>query len=376
MKLNKANNKRVLFLSDPDSPHTVKWIRGLTEKGIEIFLFGLTGYRNNLYSGIKNMQVFSMNMKLSNTQVTGTRLTKLKYLNALPRLKKIISDFDPSLVHAHYATSYGLLGALSGKHPLITSLWGSDVYDFPSKSFLFQSIFRFVLNRSDALLSTSASMAEEASKYYKKRITVTPFGVDINLFDYKKTESIFGTDEYVVGVAKNLEDVYGIDILMKAFAILKKNNPEKCFKLLIIGTGTKEENLKRLAGELSIEKDTVFTGRVLNEKLPEYYSMMDVAVFLSRKESFGVSALEAMSCGRPVVATGTEGFKEIIADGETGLIVEPDDPEAAASAIQRVYRNQELGLQMGRKGRERVLKNYNYFESLNKMLTVYNKYLG
>ena len=317
-----------------------------------------------------------MNMKLSNTQVTGTRLTKLKYLGALPKLKKVISDFKPAILHAHYATSYGLLGALSGFHPFITSLWGSDVYDFPSKSFLYQNILQFVLKRTDSLLSTSNSMAHEAAKYYNKEITVTPFGVDINLFKYSGTERLFNNGEFVLGVAKNLEDIYGIDVLMKAFVVLKQNNPGKKLKLLIIGSGTRELHLQKLAKELSIEKETVFTGRIRNEKLPSYYSAMDVAVFLSRAESFGVSALEAMACERPVVATRVEGFKEIIKNNVTGILVEPGDPVAVADAVQKIMSDKELSRLMGTKARKLVTENYGHENSVKKMLAVYEGYLS
>lgn len=368
-------NKRILILSDPNSPHTVKWVKGLSQKGFNINLFGLTPYHKNMYAGLENVEVTSMNMKLSNTQVTGTRLTKLKYMSALPKLKKIISDYKPAILHAHYATSYGLLGALTGYHPLITSLWGSDVYDFPSKSFLYQNIFQFVLNRSDLLLSTSEAMKKEAAKYYKHEITVTPFGVDIKTFKKEKPHNIFKESDFVIGVAKNLEDVYGIDVLMKAFVILKSKNPGVSLKLLIIGSGTRELHLKKLANDLSIEEDTVFTGSIRNEKLPMYYSAMNVAVFLSRKESFGVSALEAMACERPVIATKVDGFKEILRENINGILVDQENPESVAAALQRIMDDKNFAEKMGFKGRERVEKNYNFEDSMKKMLSVYDKYL-
>ncbi len=368
-------NNRILLLSDPASPHTLKWVNGLSQKGFSIYLFGLTPYQNNLYADLNNVEVFSMNMKLSNTQVTGTRLTKLKYMVALPKLKKIISDFQPALLHAHYATSYGLLGALTGFHPFITSLWGSDVYDFPSKSFLYQNIFQFVLNRSDSLLSTSRAMAEEAAKYYKGEIAITPFGVDVDLFKFTETDSMFNIGDFVIGITKNLEDVYGIDILMKAFVILKSKNPGRALKLLIIGSGTRELHLKQLAKKLDIEKDTVFTGKIRNEKLPLYYSMMDAAVFLSHKESFGVSALEAMACQRAVIATKVDGFKEILNNDVNGILVEPDNTDSVVAALQRIIENKDEAKELGIKGRESVLSNYNFEDSLNKMLSVYTKYL-
>ena len=317
-----------------------------------------------------------MGMKLLNTEVTGTRLTKLKYLSALPKLKKLIDEFKPHIIHAHYATSYGLLGALTGFHPFIISLWGSDVFDFPGKSILYQNIFQFVLNRADSILSTSRVMAKEAAKYYKKEIAVTPFGVDINLFKPEKASSIFPENDFVIGVAKNLEYVYGIDILLSSFKLLKSKHENKSLKLLIAGTGTYEIELKQLAKNLGIEKETVFVGRIKNEELPRYYSMMDAAVFLSRKESFGVAALEAMACGKPVIAARIGGYQEIIDDNVTGFLIEPGNTEDAVNSIEILMSDKELALNMGRKGRDRVIKNYNLNDSLKNILLVYAKHLN
>jgi len=120
---------KVLLLSDPNSPHTIKWARSLAENGMDIYIFGLGDYKEGVYEDYKNIRVKVLNETI--TRKEGS-LIKIKYLKALPIVKRIIREFKPDILHAHYASSYGLIGALSGFHPYIVSVWGSDVFSFPN----------------------------------------------------------------------------------------------------------------------------------------------------------------------------------------------------------------------------------------------------
>ncbi|MCD7873784.1 MAG: glycosyltransferase, partial [Acidaminococcaceae bacterium] len=147
---------------------------------------------------------------------------KIRYLEALLLLKKVIKIFQPDIIHAHYATSYGLLGALVGFHSYIISVWGSDIFDFPNISLFHKNIIKYNFFKADIILSTSNVMAEEIQKYTSKGIKVTPFGVDINEFKPLNVDSIFKPNKIVIGTIKTLEEKYGIEYLIRAFSIVKK----------------------------------------------------------------------------------------------------------------------------------------------------------
>lgn len=104
-----------------------------------------------------------------------------------------------------------------------------------------------------------------------------------------------------------------------------------------------------------------------------YYNHFSVAVFPSVSESFGVVAIEAMACECPVIASDADGFTEVVVDGQTGFIVPKKDIENTAKAIQRFIDNPELRSLMGRKGRERVLKLYNWDDNVNAMISIYQQ---
>jgi glycosyltransferase involved in cell wall biosynthesis len=97
---------------------------------------------------------------------------------------------------------------------------------------------------------------------------------------------------------------------------------------------------------------------------------LDIYVALSRQESFGVAVIEAGAAGRPVVVSNVGGLPEVVRDGETGFIVPPNDPDAAADALERLVRDQLLRRQMGEAGAQHVAKNYSWDASVQTMIKV------
>ena len=157
-------------------------------------------------------------------------------------------------------------------------------------------------------------MKEEILKYVNKDVEIIPFGIDINTFDGTKSFR----SGIVLGIAKSLEVIYGIDILLKAYSELNKKYSNLTLK--IAGKGTLESNLKELCKELQIQDKVEFLGFLYIDGMVEFYRRIDIGVFPSRQESFGVVALEAQASRMPVVISDASGFKETVIDGETGFI--------------------------------------------------------
>ena len=361
---------KLFMLSDPASIHTRRWVAALAVKKIDIFLFGLRKEESGFYDQFDNVRVFACDMIIDS--VKDGAFEKIKYLKVFKTLKRKIEEFKPDILHAHYASSYGLLGALLNFHPYIISVWGSDVYDFPQKSFLHRRILKYNLSKADRILSTSHVMAIETHKYTSKKIEVTPFGVDVDLFKKLPNCRLWDAD-FVVGNVKTLAPKYGIDVLIRSFRIVVDNNPSLNVKLVIIGDGPNKQEYVDLAETLGIKERFFFLGRIPNNELNRYYSSFSVAVSLSvyDSESFGVVAVEAMSCECPVITSDAAGFTEVVKDGETGFIVPKRDEVATAKMIQKFIDNPTLCSQMGKKGREHVLRLYDWEKNVETMLTIY-----
>lgn len=123
---------------------------------------------------------------------------------------------------------------------------------------------------------------------------------------------------------------------------------------------------------LGLEDRVIFHGPRPHADLIQTYQNADLVVNPSLSESFGIAMVEAMSCGTPVVGTKVGGMQETIVEGETGHLVEPEDPEALADAISKVLRSRERRIEMGRRGRERAVEHFSWRARGQRLLNLYN----
>lgn len=368
-----AQPKKILMLADPGSAHTIKWAQGLSAKDIKIKIFGLSSFDENDYNGFENIEIDSCHLS---KRIFQSGIRKIIYLKYMPRLKKIISEFGPDLIHAHYATSYGLLGVLTRFHPIALSVWGDDVYKFAGRTILHRMLFTHVLKNVDTIMSTSHTMASEIKKYTNAQIDVTPFGIDVDKFKPKlKT----GSERVLkIGMIKSLEKKYGVEFLIHAFKILLDKNIDKEIKLLIVGSGSQADYLIKLSKDLGISDHIEFYGHARQVDVPRLHNQLDIEVYpsISEGESFGVSVVEASACGNAVIVTNVGGLPEVVEKDVTGIIVEINDLENLSESIYKLIRDDAMREEMGRSGRRRVLKYYNFRNNLETMTAIYARLLS
>jgi L-malate glycosyltransferase len=365
---------KILILANPANSHTIKWINSLSEKGIEIYLFGLNKFDKNLYNKNVNIEIFNISRFIRDSQ--DGSFSKVIYLASLIKIKNLIKKIKPDILHAHYVSSYGLLGTLTGFHPYIISVWGTDIYYVPERNMIHKKLIEFSLCKADKILSTSHVMAMQTKKYIDKEIDIIPFGVDTNKFRPMQIESLFNREDIVVGTIKGLEKKYGVEYLIKAFKLVSDKYMSVRLKLLIVGGGSEEKYLKKLAKELNLENRIVFTGFITPDEIPKYHNMLDIYVALSISESFGVSVLEASACEKPVIVSNAEGFVEVVKDNETGFIVEKRNIQQAADALDKLINNKKLRERIGKAARQNVLRLFNWNENVTQMINVYKQYVS
>lgn len=363
---------KILLLGDGGSAHIQKWVSSLSLKNIEIGLFSLHHFNEAVYGNLSNITV------LNNPAYKNSRsvFTKLNYLTNMGLLKKQLAFYKPDILHAHYATSYGLLGAKTNFKPYIVSVWGSDVYDFPKISALHKKLVKRVFANATAICSTSHCMKQETMKYTNSPVEIVPFGVDVNIFK-PGAINLESKKEITIGIIKSLEKKYGIEFLIKAFNVVLKKHPDKHLKLKIVGQGSKRMEYEKLCRELSITDKVEFTGKVPHEEVVKYHNLIDIFVSLSTldSESFGVSLVEAMACGKPVIASDVAGFKEVIRNDDCGILVPKNTFKEAAEAMSFYIENPDKAVQKGMRARQRVLLLYNWDKNVELMLKVYRELL-
>ena len=364
---------RVLLLADPFSAHVIKWANGLNSKGVEVLVFGLSDYDQAQFDPGVRIEIFKI-PQFVKWQADGNWM-KSSYLFSIIKLKRVIKKFGCDILHAHSASSYGLLGSLADFHPYVISVWGNDVYNFPQKSKLFSYLIKYNFNKCDRIFSTSKIMANETSKYTGKEITVTPFGIDIQKFKPCLSESLFNENDIVIGTIKSLEKKYGSEDLLKAFISLKNTYPELPLKLLMVGRGSLENHLKKIVKDNYLEDSVIITGFVPFDQIPRYHNMLDIYVAPSTEESetFGVAILEASACEKPVIVSDVGGLPEVVVANQTGFFVEPNNPGMLASKIEILILDFELRKKLGVAGRKFVCEKYNWNDNLKQVISVYNE---
>jgi glycosyltransferase involved in cell wall biosynthesis len=153
-----------------------------------------------------------------------------------------------------------------------------------------------------------------------------------------------------------------VDILLRAFAIARDKCPAA--RLVVVGGGALEGSSRKLATELKLDDVVRFTGLMVQYPF-ELLKHSDILVSASESESFGLVFTEAMSFGLPIVACRVGGIPEVIADGETGLLVDANNPEAFAAALLRLMEDRPLRMGMGRAGLQRVQSTFQLHDTID-----------
>lgn len=357
------------MLAARSSVHTMRWAAALAERGHDVHLVSARskGDGAELAGVSEHLLPFP---------------APLGYLLNGGSLRRLLHRLRPDLLHAHYASGYGTLARLSAFHPCLLSAWGSDVYAFPGQSPLHRRVIADNFAAADRVSSTSRAMAARIRELQPavRSVDVVPFGIDCQRFAPRAVASDPGT--LTIGTVKALTPVYGIDVLIRAFAAVRARllgtDPDlaRHLRLLIVGDGPERKALERLTRELGIADDVEFAGKAPHHRVPTFLRRLDVYAALSRSEGFGVAVLEASACGVPVVVSDAGGLPEVVLDGVTGLVVRRENVRAATAALLRLIGDSELRSRMGRAGREHVLAEYEWTSCVRRMEDVYHQLLA
>jgi glycosyltransferase involved in cell wall biosynthesis len=234
----------------------------------------------------------------------------------------------------------------------------------------FVAMQRRVAKRLDHLVTVSEATRTDIVQEFgvkEEAITVVHNGVDADLF--KPIPQIRREPGRIVTVASSDQASKGLGVLVEAVAKLRT---ERDAKLVVIGRGSDSPLLVAAAARFGIEVERL--GRVTALKMVEEMARAQVAVVPSLYEGFSLPAAEAMSCGVPLVATTGGALPEVV--GDAGLLVEPGDAHALATAIASLLDDGSLSSDLGRRGRERVLARFTWRQAALRMEELYRTAIG
>ena len=363
---------KIIILSDANSIHTLRWVESLTNNNFDLLVFSF--FKPNKESRRKyekiGIKIVTPNLKSKITDLRRPNMSKIKYIRSIFPLLKIIRNFKPDLIHAHYASSYGLIALLTRFKPFILSVWGSDIYDFPYKNFINKFLLKLVLQSATIVCSTSRAMKKIIENEYSRfDVKIVPFGIDTDFF--KPAEKTHNT--FTVGTIKSIEEHNGIEsIIDSADEIINKY--KKNIDFLIVGEGSLEEAMKQKAINMNLKNNVTFTGFVTHSLVKKYYDRLSVFIAVSKRESFGVSILEAAGCEIPSITSNIGGLTEVNKNQQTGFVIKPGDPKELTKAILKLYEDEKLRKQLGSRARERVVEKFNWNDNVQSMIGIYNSF--
>lgn len=295
----------------------------------------------------------------------------------LPRMPRIISFLYPKvlidilraekadILHCHSGCWYkaAIAGKFAGVKGIIYTEHGRQVPDYKSTIFFDRAVSKI----TDYVVPVSKNL----SNYFKKIIKIDSRkiyeinnGIDTDYFSPQKKdkellEKLGITDDaLMIGNIARLAPVKDHIALIKAFALTEKHCPD--IRLLIIGDGPERANLEKLVTELNLSNKITLLG--FRRNIKGILSVLDLFILSSISEGISITILEAMACGKPVIATDVGGNSEIIAEGVSGFLVPPKDIKAMAEKITFFYDDRSVGKSIGRRAREYVIGNFSVQE--------------
>lgn len=360
--------------------------KGLVKKGHEVIIY--TSDLKNLKERTDKSIEYIDDIKIVHFKTISPFLLNREGLIITPRMFKIliktINHFD--LIHIHEARSF--------QHMVIW--WIARRRDIPfiiqghgllNKNFggLLRKAYDGFFNKNilrDAKKVIAVNKIETNDfpmyKIPKEKIEIIPNGIDLSeYFDlpakgaFKKKIGIDKDDKIILYLGR-IHRIKGIDVLVKAFASVIRKLDD--VRLVIVGPDDGYlSKIQTLVENLRIVNNVIFTGPLYGSEKIEAYVDADVYVLPSRYEIFGLSVIEAYSCGKPVIASRVGGLKDLVLDGVTGLLFTNENIGQLAESLLFILDDNTRAAKMGLKGKQFVKDNFKIEKSVDRLEILYKK---
>jgi len=308
------------------------------------------------------------------------------------------------VLHAYFLTQAGFVATYAGKYlniPSVVSIRGNDIeraaFD-PSRF----SHTMYALQNASAVTTNASELVKKAKAFIDREIILIPNGVDtehfkpmeknlvlaealgINTLESDSLLSNIGEhtltgtrapqlqNNSVIGFVGELREKKGLKTLLNAYALVNKKQP---VTLLIVGEVRQGEDKKVFDDfqQSNPNSQIIVTGYISPKDLPAYYSLIDIFVHPSLRDGMPNAVLEAMACGKTIIATPVGGVTDVIEDGVNGRLVPVNDVNGLAEKIAEALSQPEKREQLGRSAREAVLRQYTLENELQANLKVYQR---
>lgn len=358
--------------------HASKLAEALVRQGVKVELFALYNLANKrkgetieFYRPLKiPCNIYGFDPRTKNVIALVNQMIN-SYMKNLP------VDFD--IYHTHDCVGGNALYNLKKKWrlpaPTVRTIHHIDTFASKKLSDFQEKAVKFC----DHKMVVSKYWQKQLKKDYGIKTYLTYNGIETKIFNPKvkgnkvREKHNIGDAPLVLFVG-GLEPRKGLEYLIMAMELVKKDLPDS--KLIVVGkeafSSSEGENrfFKILQKRLGIDDNIIYAGNVDDDILPQYYAACDVYALPSRMEGWGLSLMEAMACGKPVVATKVGGIPELVKNNKNGCLVNPGDSTALAKRITRLLKNENEAKEMGKEGIKKA-RTYTWNKTAKKVKGIY-----
>jgi len=356
---------KVLLLGWSTSNHVFSWANALKARGHEIIVITYDG------APIEGIEVVSL---------PRSSLGKGAYIWNRRRVAALAKNIKPDLIHALFATSYGLWGRAAKRAtgvPLIITALGSDIVQ--SLNSLFErALVKKSLNMADAVTAPSRFLLNQAARFgtpLENKSHLIPWGIDFTRIDAIKPQQVPDSEKVRILFFKHLLKIYAPQLLLSAFVEIAKTFPQAT--LTMAGKGDLARSLEGFAEVNRIGYRVSFPGFVPHEQSYAFIAGHDIMVMPTAvPEGFGMAALEASALGLPVIASAHGAVSEIVEHERSGLLFKPNDISALVEALSRLLGDTDLRRRYGQAGAKIARKHFDWSKSVDQMSALYTQLLS
>jgi glycosyltransferase involved in cell wall biosynthesis len=341
---------RLCLLGDATSPHVQRWAREMQVRGYRV---SLVTARPAHIDGVEQ-------------HVLRPVQRSAHWLLRAGEVRRAMQALAPDIVHAHYTTSYGYLGARCGRQPLVITAWGSDLLVTPRANPWMRWLTGWTLRQANLITGDSQSLVDAAHSYAPSAtVHCIHWGVDMARFAPAPWQDKPG---FEIVSLRSWEANYNIDTIIDAVAQLRARLPRLPTHLHLLGGGSLGPALCAQVARLGLDQDVTFHGRLDDAGMASVLARCKVSVSVPTQDATSVSVLESMACGLPVIATQLQANAQWL---PANYLVEAQDRSALTHQLAAFAQNDAAAHEAGQRNAQRIQLDGDRAVQMNRMDALY-----
>ncbi|RKZ31823.1 hypothetical protein DRQ36_00740 [bacterium] len=302
-------------------------------------------------------------------------------LRSISAAKKLALEIRPDIIHVHWPFPFAIPGAAAAKisrAKLVLKFYSAELVFLKKRAGFLSNLIRKPINKADLILANSSYTAALFNQFYPGReIEVLPEGYFVPE-SIDENEGLSKSDPPEILFVGRFVERKGIDVLIRAFELVRKRIESR---LVIVGGGPMENELRRLVSELGLDGSVEFAIRLPEDELDSRYRKASVFVLpaiydrYGDTEGLGMVLIEALARRTPVVASRAGGIVDIVRDNQTGLLAEPGNPDELAVKIIEILSDSDKARNLAETGFEYVRKQFDWDNVIEKLVLKYKRIL-